>query len=87
MNVEVIIPTGPESCTVLYNHFFADPNHSGIADVIALADTVIEQDRRMVEVVQRNLASGSYHAGLLSPRHENGVRQFQDLVRTADHTG
>ncbi len=87
MNVEVIIPTGPESCTVLYNHFFADPHDPCIADVIALADTVIEQDRRMVELVQRNLASRSYHAGLLSPRHENGVRQFQDLVRTAHHTG
>jgi phenylpropionate dioxygenase-like ring-hydroxylating dioxygenase large terminal subunit len=71
----------------LYNHFFTDPDHPDIADVIALADTVIEQDRRMVEVVQRNLASGIYRAGVLSPRHENGVRQFQDLVRAADRTG
>jgi choline monooxygenase len=51
--------------------------------VIALADTVLEQDRRIVESVQRNLAAGVYHHGLLSPRHENGVVQFQDLVRAA----
>lgn len=66
-----------------YNHFFVDPNAPGVIDVIALADTVLEQDRRIVESVQRNLAAGIYHHGPLSPRHENGVAQFQDLVRTA----
>jgi choline monooxygenase len=86
MNVEVIVPTGPESCTVLYNHFFADPNDPNAADVIALADVVIEQDRRIVESVQRNLAAGVYRDGVLSPRHENGVRQFQNLVRAADQS-
>ena len=84
MNVEVIVPTGTESCTVWYSHFFTDPNAADVAAVIALADTVMEQDRRIVEAVQRNLAAGTYHCGLLSPRHENGVRQFQDLVRAAD---
>jgi choline monooxygenase len=84
MNIEVIVPTGPETCTVLYNHFFVDPHSADIPAVIALADTVMEQDRRMVETVQRNLAAGSYGGGLLSPRHENGLRQFQDLVRAAE---
>ena len=84
MNVEVIVPTGPESCVVSYSHFFADPDAADVGGVIALADTVLEQDRRMVESVQRNLAAGTYDAGLLSPRHENGVRQFQDLVRAAE---
>ena len=62
MNIEVIVPTGPESCTVLYRHFFVDPDAADVADVIALADIVLEQDRRMVEVVQRNLAAGIYAA-------------------------
>lgn len=84
MNIEVIVPTGPESCAVWYSHFFADPNAPGIADVIALADTVLAQDRRIVEAVQRNLAAGVYEGGLLSPRHENGLLQFQDLVRGAE---
>jgi phenylpropionate dioxygenase-like ring-hydroxylating dioxygenase large terminal subunit len=42
------------------------------------------QDRRIVESVQRNLRAGIYESGLLSPRHENGLRQFQDLVRKAE---
>jgi choline monooxygenase len=84
MNVEVIVPTGAASCTVLYSHFFLDPNAADVAEVIALADTVMEQDRRIVEAVQRNLSSGSYLGGRLSPRHENGLLQFQDLVRAAD---
>ena len=83
MNVEVIVPTGPESCTVTYNHLFVDPDAADVAEVIALADTVMDQDRRMVELVQRNLAAGSYRGGRLSPRHENGLAQFQHLVRTA----
>jgi choline monooxygenase len=86
MNVEVIVPTGPRSCRVLYAHLFVDPDAAGVADVIAFADLVMEQDRRMVEVVQRNLECGVYRDGLLSPRHENGVLQFQDLVRAADAT-
>jgi choline monooxygenase len=84
MNIEVIVPTGPASCSVLYRHYFTDPNAPDVEEVIALADTVMEQDRGMVESVQRNLASGSYRGGLLSPRHENGVGQFQDLVRGSE---
>jgi choline monooxygenase len=84
MNVEVIVPTGPESCSILYRHFFTDPNAPEVTDVIEFADVVMDEDRRMVEAVQRNLASGTYRGGLLSPRHENGVLQFQNLVRAAD---
>ena len=79
----VIVPTGPQTCTVQYSHFFVDPDAAEVAGVIAFADTVMEQDRRMVEIVQRNLAAGSYERGILSGRHENGVAQFQDLVRAA----
>jgi choline monooxygenase len=66
-----------------YHHFFADPHAADVADVVAFADVVMEEDRRMVEVVQRNLAAGVYDTGKLSPRHEQGLAQFQDLVRRA----
>jgi choline monooxygenase len=84
MNVEVIIPTGPESCVVSYSHFFIDPDATDVAEVIAFADTVMEQDRHIVESVQRNLGAGIYCGGRLSPRHENGLVQFHDLVRGAE---
>ena len=48
---------------------------------------VMDEDRRMVERVQRNLASESYDEGSLSPRHERGLAQFHDLVRTAAERG
>ncbi len=83
MNIEVIVPTGPQTCRVLYNHFFIDPEHQNVSGVLRLSDVVMEQDRAMVEVVQRNLAAGRYRQGRLSPRHENGLAQFQDLVRQA----
>ena len=50
MNVEVIVPTGPETCTVRTATSSSIPHAADVADVIALADTVMEQDRRMVEV-------------------------------------
>jgi hypothetical protein len=31
--------------------------------------------------VQHNLKAGIYRDGPLSPRHEDGVRYFQDMVR------
>ena len=87
MNIELIVPTGPRSCRVLYIHLFLDPDGPDGPDgreierVICIADEVMEQDRAMVEVVQRNLESGVYDDGLLSPQHERGLVQFQDLVR------
>ncbi|MDQ1520983.1 MAG: choline monooxygenase, partial [Actinomycetota bacterium] len=35
------------------------------------------------EAVQRNLDAGVYESGRLSPKHEAGVLQFHDLVRSA----
>jgi choline monooxygenase len=87
MNVEVIIPTGPQTCTVVYNHFFRDPDAPDVSDVIAFSDLVMKQDRWMVEAVQRNLAAGVYDVGRLSPRHEVALAQFQTLVREAAPDG
>ncbi len=83
MNIEVVVPTGPTTCTVLYNHFFVDPDAAEIAGVVHFSNVLMEEDRHMVEAVQRNLESGRYDVGVLSSRHENGVLQFHDLVRGA----
>jgi hypothetical protein len=37
----------------------------------------------MCRAVQRNLESGLYDTGPLSPRHENGNAYLHDLVRAA----
>jgi choline monooxygenase len=44
---------------------------------------VQQEDVGICERVQIGLASGSYHAGRLSPKREAGVHHFQELVRRA----
>ena len=44
---------------------------------LAMCAQVTEEDRRICEAVQDNLAAGVYRAGPLSPHHENGVAAFQ----------
>ena len=43
--------------------------------------TILDEDRVICEAVQRNLESGVYDTGVLSPRHEQGVAAFQRWLR------
>jgi choline monooxygenase len=83
MVVERMLPTGALSTRIEYSYFFSDPDDPANDDVVRISKTVIEQDREIVEAVQRNLDAGVYERGRLSPRHEAGVAQFQRLVRAA----
>ena len=60
---------------VLYNHFFVDPDAPDVADVIALADTVMERGpaHGRGRAAQPRARASTTPAGS-SPRHENGVR-------------
>ena len=42
-----------------------------------------EENIGIVEVVQQNLNAGVYERGPLSPRHENGLFHFHQMVRAA----
>lgn len=42
-----------------------------------------EENIGIVEVVQQNLNAGVYERGPLSPRHENGLFHFHEMVRAA----
>lgn len=81
--IEAIVPTGPRTCTVIYNYCFADPDDPANADVVKISCDLMAEDQQIAEVVQRNLESGAYDVGRLSPKHEVGVAQFQGLVRDA----
>jgi choline monooxygenase len=86
MNVERWVPDGPERTRITYDFFFADlsPGTAAArAEVERFGIEVLDEDRRICEIVQRNLESGAYDAGLLSPRHEAGVSEFQRRVRDA----
>jgi choline monooxygenase len=86
MNVERFLPLGPSRTRIVYDYFFRDVSpaaHAANEEAVRLSLEVLDEDRKICEAVQRNLESGAYDAGRLSPRHENGVAYFQSLIREA----
>ena len=84
MNVERFWPLGPSRTEVAYTYLFADGADAAHQEAsIKLSLELLDEDRRICEAVQRNLESGVYDSGTLSPRHEDGVGYFQSLVRAA----
>ena len=75
MNVERFVPDGPRRTLVVYDYFFRDASPAN-AEVERMGREVLAEDRAICEAVQRNLDAGVYTAGVLSPRHENGVAAF-----------
>jgi len=83
MNVECYDPLGPSRTRVRYSFAFTDPSAATNADTVRLSEMTLEEDRAICEAVQRNLDSGVYTTGVLSPRHEQGVAAFQRWVYDA----
>jgi phenylpropionate dioxygenase-like ring-hydroxylating dioxygenase large terminal subunit len=83
MNVERILPLAHDRTRVVYTYFFVDADETTVDAAMRVAVTTLAEDRAICEAVQRNLDAGVYDTGRLSPKHEGGVQQFHDLVRTA----
>jgi choline monooxygenase len=84
MNVERFWPDGTGRTIVDYSYCFAPGTDPGEQDAsVKLSLELLDEDRSIVEAVQRNLRSGVYDTGALSPRHEGAVAAFQALVRRA----
>jgi choline monooxygenase len=83
MNVERYDPVGPGQTRLRYSYAFADPADPANADVVRVSSEVTAEDVAICEAVQRNLDSGAYDTGWLSPRHERGVEAFQRWVTDA----
>jgi choline monooxygenase len=80
MNVERYDPVGPGETRLRYSYAFADPADPANDDVVRVSAQVTAEDVEICEAVQRNLDSGAYDTGWLSPRHEAGVEAFQRWV-------
>lgn len=86
MQTNSVVPLEPGRCRVNFDYYYppetpdVDSRH---ARDHAFSDIVQRQDVDMCEVVQRGLASGSYTAGRLNPKREDGVHHFQELLREA----
>jgi choline monooxygenase len=84
MNIERMVPLGPNRTKLIYTFLFKDvsaESDAAIRAAIAVSTEVTREDIRICEATQRNLDSGVYESGRLSPQHENGVWYFQTLVR------
>jgi choline monooxygenase len=80
--VERWLPRGHDKCDLVFEYFF-EPNHPTADEIVIASEAVGVEDVSIAEGVQRNLRAGIYVSGLLSPRHENGLADFKELLAEA----
>jgi choline monooxygenase len=80
--VERWLPRGHARCDLFFEYFF-DDDANDVEGIIKFSEEVADEDARVCEHVQRNLAAGDYDIGVLSPKWEHGVEVFHQLVRDA----
>ena len=78
--VERWLPRGHNEIDLFFEYFF-QPEATDIDRIHAMNETVAEEDVRICEAVQRNLESGVYSEGLLSPKWEEPLLVFHDMIR------
>ncbi len=84
MNTSRIVPTSETRTELRYEFYFADRSPALMEKhkaTIATNCEIVREDFGICEEVQQNLKAGIYRDGPLSPRHEDGVQYFQDMVR------
>ncbi len=85
VQVNLVVPNGPDRCTVLFWYYYDDPEAPGrdrqIAEDVAYSDMVQVEDREICERVQAGLASRAYDRGRFSVDMESGVHHFQQLLK------
>jgi choline monooxygenase len=84
MDTNLVLPLGPDRCRVIFDFYFAetegDTARRFIAESIAVAEQVQQEDIGICEEVQRGLASRSYSTGRFSVRREAAGYQFHRLL-------
>lgn len=77
-------PVGPAQTRIVY-HFYrpAGVSTEDFQPMVDYGIQISEEDQWIVPLIQRNLDAGIYERGPLSPRHENGVFHFHEMVRAA----
>lgn len=85
MNVERIIPLSTGRTRIVYDYFAFDAGEDALTSMLEMSTVTLDEDQAIVEVVQRNLESGAYPSGVLSPTHEIGLAWFQARIRHDVH--
>lgn len=78
--VERWLPRGADHIDLFFEYFF-EPNAGDIDRIVEMNEVVAQEDVRICEAVQRNLDSGVYSAGLLSPKWEEPLVVFHEMIR------
>jgi choline monooxygenase len=81
--VERWLPRGHSHSDLIFEYFFADDTEHDVEAIIKFSEQVADEDARVCEHVQRNLDSGNYDVGVLSPKWEEGIKVFHELIREA----
>lgn len=82
MDLNLVWPIGPEECRVIFEFYFlrVEGNESFIAESMAVAERVQQEDISICEEVQRGLKSRSFSTGRFSVKRENGGYHFHQLL-------
>jgi choline monooxygenase len=84
MDTNVVLPLGPERCKVVFDFYFADTEgpeaQAFIAQSIAVAQQIQQEDMGVCADVQRGLRSRSYETGRFSVKREAGGYHFHRLL-------
>jgi len=81
LDTNLVLPLGPARCRVLFDFYFAaEAAPEFIADSIAVAERIQQEDVGICAEVQRGLASRAYHTGRFSVRREAGGYHFHQLL-------
>ena len=84
LSIGPIVPLAPDRTYRFLDYFFgADVDDDWIAELLAFDDQVGKEDRKLVEDVQRGVASGALERGVLMGRSEQLIGHFQALTRAA----
>jgi phenylpropionate dioxygenase-like ring-hydroxylating dioxygenase large terminal subunit len=82
LSIGPLLPAGPERCTGFLDYFFAaGADEEWVTELLAFDRQVGEEDRALVERVQRGVGSGLIEHGRLLPESEQLVAGFQARVR------
>jgi choline monooxygenase len=83
VQVNHVRPLGIDRCAVLFDYYYDEGTATPelIAEDRAVSARIQAEDAGICAEVQRNLASGAYRPGRLSPEHEPALKGFHDALR------
>jgi choline monooxygenase len=84
MDTNLVLPLGPDRCRVVFDFYFAQTEgpeaERFMAESVAVADQIQQEDGEICEDVQRGLASRAFETGRYSVRREGAVYHFHRLL-------